>query len=350
MKTGNNNSGLGVGELNKVKLTADDNRANADTSLAAALNDISRRVALANNGASNDRASLAKWKATQMAGAEANAFIDADNTNYSRGQDAVKNDQWQQGFDLQKSQAAADNAYRDKVFDNTVSQQNQEQSNWQKSFDNTVSQQNQQQSNWDKSFLSSEQQRDYENQMNTAKFEYQKTQDDIQNKLANRQMNNQDAQLELQKAKQKFDETQTGIDNAFREKSFEYQKTKDAADRDVEYAKIKASIAKASSGSGKLTTAQKSQIQSTYTSKLLAAMQNNDYTTAETMVYGDRDGIINDLGQKYYDSLDKLFTAWTAPYDPYNNAMDQLKSAVKQGIDDPNTIRFINGQKVAVPY
>jgi hypothetical protein len=138
-----NNSGLAVGEIGKIKVGADKNRSDANASLVEALNDIARRVSLANVKASNDEASVNKWKDTQLSGAEAQALlygdeigyqryrdsvsdsinnrnfnyqkgIDARNYNYQISRDQVLDDQWLKQFTTQEQQRIIDNAIKDR--------------------------------------------------------------------------------------------------------------------------------------------------------------------------------------------------------------------------------------------
>ena len=83
------NSGLAIGELNKVKISADKARSDTETQKALKLSDIADRVAQANNRASLDRQDIENWKSQKLSGAEADAIMASEDRNYSMYRDTV---------------------------------------------------------------------------------------------------------------------------------------------------------------------------------------------------------------------------------------------------------------------
>lgn len=111
------NSGLAIGELGKTKIGADKERADANQALVDALNDVARRVTLANTHASNDTANVKNWKDTQLTGAEAQALLYGDQIGYDRYRDSVADALNQQNFDYQKERDAVSDAWNQQNFD-----------------------------------------------------------------------------------------------------------------------------------------------------------------------------------------------------------------------------------------
>ena len=63
------------------------------------------------------------------------ANINTDRTfNYGVTRDGVKDNQWQQGYDLNKDSVVFDQNYKNKTFDHNVSQDNIKNSQWQQAF------------------------------------------------------------------------------------------------------------------------------------------------------------------------------------------------------------------------
>jgi hypothetical protein len=115
-----NNSGLAVGEVGKIKIGADKQRADANASLSQLLADISNRASLAQTRASNDKSSVEKWKEQQLAGAEAEALINSENRNYGMYRDSVSDNNNNRNFEYTKDQDAKKWDYqenRDNVAD-----------------------------------------------------------------------------------------------------------------------------------------------------------------------------------------------------------------------------------------
>ena len=80
------NSGLAIGEQGKIKIGADNARAEAKNTYDQGLIDVNRRKTLAKDIAGEEQKSLEKWKNAQLSGAEAEAWL----ANDERIQSAVK--------------------------------------------------------------------------------------------------------------------------------------------------------------------------------------------------------------------------------------------------------------------
>jgi hypothetical protein len=138
-----NNSGLAIGEMDKIKIGADKQRADAAGALVQALNDIARRSTTAKTRANNERLALDKWKANALMGAEADAMLQGDSRNYSMyrdsmadyynnrdfeygrtvddrnynyqvNRDKILDEQWLKQFNVQEQQRLIDNAIKNK--------------------------------------------------------------------------------------------------------------------------------------------------------------------------------------------------------------------------------------------
>jgi hypothetical protein len=69
------NSGLAIGEQGKIKIGADNARAEAGSVYAQGIADVERRTSLTNETSGNELVALDKWKNAQMAGAEAETYV-----------------------------------------------------------------------------------------------------------------------------------------------------------------------------------------------------------------------------------------------------------------------------------
>lgn len=165
-----NNSGLAVGEVGRIKIGADKQRADASASLSQLLADISSRASLAQTKASNDVASVNKWKEQQLAGAEADATINAENRNYGMYRDTVSDFTNNRNFDYAKEQDTKKWDYqegRDKIADawnektfNYGVERDKAADTWkQKEYDYQVSRDNVLDERWLKQFNAEEQHR-----------------------------------------------------------------------------------------------------------------------------------------------------------------------------------------------
>lgn len=101
-----NNSGLAVGEVGKIGIAADQAKANSQSNLTQILNDIARRTTQAKQTSDANILGVEKDRANRLAGAEADAMINAENTAYSRYRDSVGDSQWAAGYKLQTESLA----------------------------------------------------------------------------------------------------------------------------------------------------------------------------------------------------------------------------------------------------
>lgn len=213
------NSGLAVGELGKIKIGADKERADANAALVEALNDIARRATLANTHASNDTANVKNWKDTQLSGAEAQALLYADQIGYDRYRDTVA-DAWnQQNFNYQKERDAVSDAWNQQNFDYQKDIDtrnfdyekflNDRNYNYQVSRDKVLDEQ------WLKQFNSQEQQRL------------------IDNAIKNRQISIDEGQLALQRAAQAWARDPNNPDNRYKNAQIEAMKSSNNNDNTV---------------------------------------------------------------------------------------------------------------------
>jgi hypothetical protein len=69
------NSGIAIGEQGKIKIGADTARADAAGTYSEGVNDANRRMTLAKQISDEEQAALEKWKANQLSGAEAEAWV-----------------------------------------------------------------------------------------------------------------------------------------------------------------------------------------------------------------------------------------------------------------------------------
>jgi hypothetical protein len=213
------NSGLAVGELGKIKIGADKERADANAALVEALNDIARRATLANTHASNDTANVKNWKDAQLSGAEAQALLYADQIGYDRYRDTVA-DAWnQQNFNYQKERDAVSDAWNQQNFDYQKDIDtrnfdyekflNDRNYNYQVSRDKVLDEQ------WLKQFNSQEQQRL------------------IDNAIKNRQISIDEGQLALQRAAQAWARDPNNPDNRYKNAQIEAMKSSNNNDNTV---------------------------------------------------------------------------------------------------------------------
>jgi hypothetical protein len=125
-----NNSGLAIGEVDRIGIAADNDRADAELDRTATLADIARRVQLAQANAGNTITGINNWKSASMAGAAADAMLQADSRNYGQYRDSVgdfytdrdynhqvdreevADQQWNDTFDWQKETDTRDFNYQ----------------------------------------------------------------------------------------------------------------------------------------------------------------------------------------------------------------------------------------------
>lgn len=115
-----NNSGLQQGEMTRIGMGASAERANAEGAKVENLSDIARRATLAQTNASNDKASISKWKDTSLSGASADALIQADSRNYGIHRDTVGDFQNDRDFGLNKDSTEANIANTNANTANTI--------------------------------------------------------------------------------------------------------------------------------------------------------------------------------------------------------------------------------------
>jgi hypothetical protein len=92
------NSGLAIGELDKVRIGADRQRGDAGTALEQALLDIARRGSDAQTKTANDKTALEQWKADKLQSAQADAMLQADARNYQRERDRIEDERWNKQY------------------------------------------------------------------------------------------------------------------------------------------------------------------------------------------------------------------------------------------------------------
>lgn len=73
-----------------------------------------------------------------------------------------------------------------------------------------------------------------------------------------------------------------------------------------------AAAAKAASTYPKMTTAQKSNAKESYLDAINRAIEAKDYNKVKSMVYDDKDNIINELGESYWKSIENKLWEWQA--------------------------------------
>ncbi len=128
------NSGLSIGELNKISMQSSDQQASAKEDLVKALEDVVRRSTLAQTKASNEELAVDQWKAQALATAQADALIQADSRNYGQYTD-------NRNFGLQSDQFDFTKQNADRTYDRGVVESDrnsllqQAQLEWQKATD-----------------------------------------------------------------------------------------------------------------------------------------------------------------------------------------------------------------------
>jgi hypothetical protein len=214
------NSGLAIGELDRVKIGADKERADANASLEAELADISRRANLARTRAGNDKSDVEKWRASQLSGVGADAMLQADQRNYGQYRDTV-GDYWTKAnYDYGVS--------RDKVSDSQWQKQyEQSGKQWQDSFDYQKERDKVSDSQWKAGYdYQASRDKVLDNQW-LSQFNSSEQQRLIENAVANKQISISEGNLALQKAAQAWAQNPNNPDNIYKTKQIEGLNSKD---------------------------------------------------------------------------------------------------------------------------
>jgi hypothetical protein len=102
-------SGLAVGEVGKVGIAADQDRANINADLVKAMTDIQRRAGESELATNVDIANVGRQKAEKLAGAAADASMYADETSHQRAKDLAAQQIQKEQFEYAKAQDALAN-------------------------------------------------------------------------------------------------------------------------------------------------------------------------------------------------------------------------------------------------